>query len=140
VLVAVEGVYSMDGDLADLAGLVELRRRYGFMLYLDEAHSLGVLGETGRGAVEHWGVRPTDVDILMGTLSKALASCGGYVAGEARYATKRGQPAGQQNPQCHSASASAATRPFTPRLPSLLLRLHQKSPPPKSPPPKSPPP
>jgi 8-amino-7-oxononanoate synthase len=84
VLVAVEGVYSMDGDLADLAGLVELRRRYGFMLYLDEAHSLGVLGATGRGAVEHWGVRPGDVDILMGTLSKALASCGGYVAGEAR--------------------------------------------------------
>ena len=84
VLVAAEGVYSMDGDLADLAGLVELRRRYGFMLYLDEAHSLGVLGATGRGAVEHWGVQPGDVDILMGTLSKALASCGGYVAGEAR--------------------------------------------------------
>jgi 8-amino-7-oxononanoate synthase len=84
VLVAVEGVYSMDGDLADLAGLVELRRRYGFMLYLDEAHSLGVLGATGRGALEHWGVQPRDVDILMGTLSKALASCGGYVAGEAR--------------------------------------------------------
>jgi 7-keto-8-aminopelargonate synthetase-like enzyme len=58
--------------------------RYGFMLYLDEAHSLGVLGATGRGATEHWGVRPGDVDILMGTLSKALASCGGYVAGQAR--------------------------------------------------------
>ncbi len=84
VLVAVEGVYSMDGDLADLAGLVELRRQYGFMLYLDEAHSLGVLGATGRGALEHWGVQPRDVDIMMGTLSKALASCGGYVAGEAR--------------------------------------------------------
>ena len=84
VLVAVEGVYSMDGDLADLAGLVELRRRYGFMLYLDEAHSLGVLGATGRGAMEHWAVRPGDVDIWMGTLSKALASCGGYVAGQAR--------------------------------------------------------
>ena len=84
VLVAVEGVYSMDGDLADLAGLVELRRRHGFLLYLDEAHSLGVLGATGRGATEHWGIRPGDVDILMGTLSKALASCGGYVAGQAR--------------------------------------------------------
>jgi 8-amino-7-oxononanoate synthase len=84
VLVAVEGVYSMDGDLADLAALAELRRRHGFLLYLDEAHSLGVLGATGRGAVEHWGVEPGDVDILMGTLSKALASCGGYVAGQAR--------------------------------------------------------
>jgi 7-keto-8-aminopelargonate synthetase-like enzyme len=84
VLVAAEGVYSMDGDLADLAGLVELRRRHGFLLYLDEAHSLGVLGATGRGAVEHWGVRSGDVDVLMGTLSKALASCGGYVAGSAQ--------------------------------------------------------
>ncbi|MGW5670304.1 aminotransferase class I/II-fold pyridoxal phosphate-dependent enzyme, partial [Micromonospora sp. NPDC003776] len=83
VVVAVEGVYSMDGDLADLPALVELRRRHGFLLYVDEAHSLGVLGATGRGAGEHWGVAPTDVDIWMGTLSKALASCGGYVAGDA---------------------------------------------------------
>ncbi|MFG3604370.1 aminotransferase class I/II-fold pyridoxal phosphate-dependent enzyme [Micromonospora chersina] len=84
VVVAVEGVYSMDGDLPDLPTLVELRRRHGFLLYLDEAHSLGVLGATGRGAGEHWGIRPTDVDIWMGTLSKALASCGGYVAGDAQ--------------------------------------------------------
>jgi 8-amino-7-oxononanoate synthase len=84
VMVAVEGVYSMDGDLADLPALVELRRRHGFLLYVDEAHSLGVLGATGRGAGEHWGVGPTEVDIWMGTLSKALASCGGYVAGNAQ--------------------------------------------------------
>jgi 8-amino-7-oxononanoate synthase len=81
-LVAVEGVYSMDGDLADLPALVRLRREHGFLLYVDEAHSLGVLGATGRGAQEHWGVRPSDVDVWMGTLSKALASCGGYVAGD----------------------------------------------------------
>ncbi|NJC73164.1 aminotransferase class I/II-fold pyridoxal phosphate-dependent enzyme [Planosporangium thailandense] len=84
VVVAVEGVYSMDGDLADLPALVELRRRHGFLLYVDEAHSVGVLGATGRGAGEHWDVAASDVDIWMGTLSKALASCGGYVAGEAR--------------------------------------------------------
>ncbi|MDQ7905422.1 aminotransferase class I/II-fold pyridoxal phosphate-dependent enzyme [Phytohabitans sp. ZYX-F-186] len=80
VLVAVEGVYSMDGDLADLPALADLRRRYGFLLYVDEAHSIGVLGRTGRGAGEHWSISPSDVDIWMGTLSKALASCGGYVA------------------------------------------------------------
>jgi 8-amino-7-oxononanoate synthase len=83
VLVAVEGVYSMDGDLTDLPQLVKLRDRYGFWLYLDEAHSLGVLGPTGQGAGQHWGLAPTDVDVWMGTLSKALASCGGYVAGRA---------------------------------------------------------
>lgn len=83
VLVAVEGVYSMDGDLADLPALAELRRRYGFLLHVDEAHSVGVLGRTGRGAGEHWAVPPSDVDIWMGTLSKALASCGGYVAASA---------------------------------------------------------
>jgi 8-amino-7-oxononanoate synthase len=81
VLVAVEGVYSMDGDLADLPSLVELRRRHDVLLYLDEAHSIGVLGETGAGAVEHWGLGGGDVDIRIGTLSKALAGCGGYVAG-----------------------------------------------------------
>ncbi|MEW1796392.1 aminotransferase class I/II-fold pyridoxal phosphate-dependent enzyme [Streptomyces niveus] len=81
VVVAVEGVYSMDGDLADLPALIELRHRHDVMLYLDEAHSVGVLGATGAGAVEHWGVPPDAVDIRMGTLSKALASCGGYVAG-----------------------------------------------------------
>jgi 8-amino-7-oxononanoate synthase len=84
VLVAVDGAYSMDGDLADLPGLVELRRRHGFLLYVDDAHGVGVLGKTGRGAAEHWGIPPSDVDIWMGTLSKALASNGGYVAGAAR--------------------------------------------------------
>ncbi|MFJ6573284.1 aminotransferase class I/II-fold pyridoxal phosphate-dependent enzyme [Streptomyces sp. NPDC091292] len=81
VVVAVEGVYSMDGDLADLPALIELRRRHDVLLYLDEAHSIGVLGATGAGAAEHWGVPGDEVDIRMGTLSKALASCGGYVAG-----------------------------------------------------------
>ncbi|MFJ1750823.1 aminotransferase class I/II-fold pyridoxal phosphate-dependent enzyme [Streptomyces sp. NPDC088116] len=81
VVVAVEGVYSMDGDLADLPALIELRRRHDILLYLDEAHSVGVLGATGAGAAEHWGVPGDEVDLRMGTLSKALASCGGYIAG-----------------------------------------------------------
>lgn len=81
VLVIVEGVYSMDGDIADLPRLVELKRRYGALLMVDEAHSLGVLGRTGRGIGEHHGVPAADVDLWMGTLSKSLASCGGYIAG-----------------------------------------------------------
>jgi 8-amino-7-oxononanoate synthase len=81
ILVIVEGVYSMDGDIADLPALVELRSRYGFWLMVDEAHALGVLGETGRGTFEHYGIDPHEVDIWMGTLSKTTSSCGGYIAG-----------------------------------------------------------
>ena len=81
VLVIVEGVYSMDGDIADLPELVRLRSRYGFWLMVDEAHSLGVLGKTGRGTFEHFGIDPSSVDLWMGTLSKTASSCGGYVAG-----------------------------------------------------------
>ncbi|MEU6592247.1 aminotransferase class I/II-fold pyridoxal phosphate-dependent enzyme [Streptomyces sp. NPDC046881] len=80
VLVVVEGVYSMDGDIADLPALVEVKRRHAALLMVDEAHSIGVLGATGRGAGEHFGVQRPDVDLWMGTLSKSLAGCGGYVA------------------------------------------------------------
>ncbi|MHA6297937.1 aminotransferase class I/II-fold pyridoxal phosphate-dependent enzyme [Devosia sp. CAU 1758] len=81
VLIVVEGVYSMDGDLADLPRLIDLKRQYKALLMVDEAHSLGVLGETGRGLAEHYGVAPDAVDLWMGTLSKSLASCGGYIGG-----------------------------------------------------------
>lgn len=81
VLVIVEGLYSMDGDIADLPGLIRLKSSYGFWLMVDEAHALGVLGGTGRGSYEHFGCDPRDVDIWMGTLSKTTASCGGYIAG-----------------------------------------------------------
>ena len=84
VLIAVEGVYSMDGDLAALERIVELKHRYGALLLVNEAHSLGVVGRTGRGIGEHCPVDRTDVDLWMGTLSKSLASCGGYIAGSAR--------------------------------------------------------
>jgi 8-amino-7-oxononanoate synthase len=81
VCVAIEGVYSMDGDISNLPEFVELKRKHQAMLYVDEAHSIGVLGRSGRGATEHWGVPSTDVDILMGTISKAIGSCGGYIVG-----------------------------------------------------------
>jgi 8-amino-7-oxononanoate synthase len=81
VLVVIEGVYSMDGDVPDLARFVEIKRRHQALLMIDEAHSMGVLGASGRGLAEHCGVDPREVDIWMGTLSKALASCGGFIAG-----------------------------------------------------------
>jgi 8-amino-7-oxononanoate synthase len=81
VLIVVEGLYSMDGDSPDLPELVRIKQQFGAWLMVDEAHSLGVLGATGRGLMEHCGVAPSLVDIWMGTLSKTLASCGGYIAG-----------------------------------------------------------
>ncbi|WP_298290581.1 aminotransferase class I/II-fold pyridoxal phosphate-dependent enzyme [Thiomonas sp.] len=81
VLIVVEGLYSMDGDSPDLRRFVELKHTHKTFLMVDDAHALGVLGATGRGSAEHWGINPRDVDIWMGTLSKTLASCGGYIAG-----------------------------------------------------------
>jgi 8-amino-7-oxononanoate synthase len=83
VLIAIEGVYSMDGDYPDLPRFVELKRKHKALTLVDEAHSLGTMGPTGRGIGEHWGIARTDVDMWMGTLSKSLASCGGYIAGSA---------------------------------------------------------
>ena len=82
VLIVVEGIYSMDGDYPDLPRFVEIKRRHKAFLMVDEAHSLGVMGKTGRGIHEHFGIAGKDVDIWMGTLSKTLAGCGGYIAGE----------------------------------------------------------
>jgi len=81
VLIAVEGLYSMDGDFPDLPRLIDMKRRYDAWLMVDEAHSIGVLGRTGRGIAEHFGIDPTEVEIWMGTLSKTLSACGGYIAG-----------------------------------------------------------
>ncbi|MCB9789000.1 MAG: aminotransferase class I/II-fold pyridoxal phosphate-dependent enzyme [Deltaproteobacteria bacterium] len=81
VLIVVEGAYSMDGDLADLPALIALRNHYGCMLMVDEAHSFGTVGETGCGVREHFAIDPTEVDIWMGTMSKSLASMGGWIAG-----------------------------------------------------------
>ncbi len=82
VLIAVEGIYSMDGDFPELERFIDIKRRHGAFLMVDEAHSLGVLGATGRGIREHFGLAGRDVDIWMGTFSKTLAGCGGYIAGE----------------------------------------------------------
>lgn len=81
VLIVAEGLYSMDGDVCDLPALIELKERRQAWLMIDDAHGLGVLGPRGRGVFEHFGVDPRRVDIWMGTLSKTLAACGGYISG-----------------------------------------------------------
>ena len=82
VLVVVDGVFSMEGDLCDLPAVVDLCRRYGARLMVDEAHAVGVLGARGAGASELFGLEE-HVDLRMGTFSKSLASCGGFIAGSA---------------------------------------------------------
>jgi len=82
VLIVLEGIYSMDGDYPDLPKFVEIKNRHKAFLMVDEAHSFGVMGRTGMGIREHFGIEGGAVDIWMGTLSKALAGCGGFIAGE----------------------------------------------------------
>lgn len=81
-LIVVDGVFSMEGDVAPLPEIVRHKKTYGARLFVDEAHSLGVFGANGRGVAEHFGVED-DVDIVMGTFSKSLATVGGFVAGTA---------------------------------------------------------
>lgn len=80
VLIVIEGIYSQDGDIGNLPAFIEIKKKHHCMLMIDEAHSIGVLGKTGAGAGEYFAVDRNDVDIWMGTLSKGLGSCGGYIA------------------------------------------------------------
>lgn len=131
VLIAVEGVYSMDGDVADLPSLVDLKKRFNAILLVDEAHSIGVLGATGRGIGEHFGVNRQDVDLWMGTLSKSLASCGGYIAGSRevveylRY-TAPGFLYSVGITPANTAAALTACRLML-EEPERLVRLHENS-------------
>jgi 8-amino-7-oxononanoate synthase len=81
-LVVVDGVFSMEGDIIDLPSVLKLTKNYGARLMVDDAHGIGVLGKTGRGTAEHFGLEK-EVDLVMGTYSKSLASIGGFIAGEA---------------------------------------------------------
>lgn len=80
ILVVVEGIYSMEGEYCDLRNIVKVCKKYGAYLYLDEAHSIGAMGSTGRGCCEYTGVDPNDVDVLMGTFTKSFGGMGGYIA------------------------------------------------------------
>lgn len=82
ILVVVEGLYSMEGTMCDLPGLLELKKRYKYHLFVDEAHSIGALGPRGRGVCDYFGIDPAEVDVLMGTLTKSFGANGGYIAAE----------------------------------------------------------
>lgn len=93
-MIVTDGVFSMSGHIADLPGIVELARRYGARVVVDDAHATGVLGETGRGTPEHFGLED-EVDLIIGTFSKSFASVGGFVAGPRRvinYIKHHGRP------------------------------------------------
>ena len=72
---------SMEGSIINLPKVIEIKKKYKAYLYLDEAHSIGALGKSGRGVVDYWGCNVKDVDIMMGTFTKSFGSCGGYIAG-----------------------------------------------------------
>jgi serine palmitoyltransferase len=82
ILLVVEGLYSMEGTMCDLPGILKLKKRYKFNLFVDEAHSIGALGPRGRGVCDYFGIDPSEIDILMGTLTKSFGANGGYVAAE----------------------------------------------------------
>lgn len=79
-MVMVEGIYSMEGDIVDLRGIVDVAKKYKAYNYVDEAHSIGALGATGRGICEHTNVDTSEIDVLMGTFSKSFGGMGGYIA------------------------------------------------------------
>jgi 8-amino-7-oxononanoate synthase len=125
VCIITEGVYSMDGDIPDLQRLIEIKARYKSLLMVDEAHSAGTIGATGRGIAEYCGIDPRNVDIWMGTLSKSFASCGGYIAGShaltlnLRYAAPGGVLYSVGMSPANAAAALAALR----KLPGLTDRV-----------------
>lgn len=82
VVIVIEGMYSMDGDVPDIHRYIEIKNNHKVFLMVDEAHSIGVLGDRGYGISEHSGVQAGQIDILMGTLSKTFAACGGYICGK----------------------------------------------------------
>ena len=81
ILIIVEGIYSMEGSIVRLPEIIALKKKYKAYLFLDEAHSIGALGESGRGVVEYYGCNSKDVDVMMGTFTKSFGSMGGYIAG-----------------------------------------------------------
>lgn len=81
IFIILEGVFSMEGSIVKLSEIVEIKKKYGAYIYLDEAHSVGATGPRGRGITDYYGIDPRDIDILMGTFTKSFGSAGGYIAG-----------------------------------------------------------
>uniref|UniRef100_A0A0K0DUK9 Aminotran_1_2 domain-containing protein n=1 Tax=Strongyloides stercoralis TaxID=6248 RepID=A0A0K0DUK9_STRER len=81
ILIIVEGIYSMEGTIVDLPAIVAIKKKYNAYLFLDEAHSIGAMGPNGKGVVDYFGMNSSDIDIMMGTLTKSFAAAGGYIGG-----------------------------------------------------------
>jgi 7-keto-8-aminopelargonate synthetase-like enzyme len=131
VVVAIEGVYSMDGDYPDLPRFIEVKKRHDALLYVDEAHSLGTMGPGGRGICDFFGVDPSDGDLWMGTISKALGAGGGYIAGRDRLIGYLGYttPAFVFSTACSPPNAAAALEGLRviQREPWRVTRLRERS-------------
>jgi 7-keto-8-aminopelargonate synthetase-like enzyme len=131
VVVAIEGVYSMDGDYPDLPRFLEVKRRHDALLYVDEAHSIGTMGPEGRGICDHFGVDPREGDLWMGTISKALGAQGGYLAGSDRLIRYLGftTPAFVFSTACSPPNAAAALEAVRVlrREPWRVTRLRERS-------------
>ncbi|KAL2914025.1 serine palmitoyltransferase component [Polyrhizophydium stewartii] len=80
ILVVIEGLYSMEGNICNLPPIIELKKKYNFYLFMDEAHSIGALGPNGRGVCDYYGIDPASIDICMGTFTKSFGAAGGYIA------------------------------------------------------------
>ena len=131
VVVAIEGVYSMDGDYPDLPKFIEVKKRHDALLYVDEAHSLGTMGPEGRGICDFFGVDPAEGDLWMGTISKALGAGGGYLAGAERLIHYLGYttPAFVFSTACSPPNAAAALEGLRviQREPWRVTRLRERS-------------
>jgi 8-amino-7-oxononanoate synthase len=130
-LVIVDGVYSMDGDIANIPEISRLCREFGAWLMVDEAHSIGTLGATGHGIEEHFGLPNDTIDIKMGTFSKAIPSVGGYIAGsqvlcDYLYHKARGFVFSGALPPASAAAAIAALDVIE-RQPQRVAKLHENS-------------
>jgi len=131
VVIAIEGVYSMDGDYPDLPEFIEVKKRHDALLYVDEAHSLGTMGPGGRGICDFFDVDPTEGDLWMGTISKALGAGGGYLAGSDRLIRYLGftTPAFVFSTACSPPNAAAALEGLRviQREPWRVTRLRERS-------------
>jgi glycine C-acetyltransferase len=130
-LVVVDAVFSMDGDIIELPEVSGLCRKYGALLMVDEAHSIGVLGKTGHGIEEHFGMPTGSVDIKMGTFSKAIPSCGGYIATSHRLAEAiRHKARGfiySASVPASAAAASVAALDIIENEPERVRKLHENT-------------
>ena len=130
-LVIADAVFSMDGDILDLPGISSLCHRYGAYLMVDECHSVGVLGTTGTGIEEHFGLPRDTIDIKMGTLSKAIPSAGGYIAGTRALCTfLRHEARGflySGSPSAATAAAAIEGLRILTESPGIVTELRRKS-------------